>query len=670
MKLIFNILCFWLAIYLVACTPEENNSVSTPFSLQVEAEGFSSADETNTRASESGYGTAFSNGDKIGLIVLSAEGKLIDGMNNICYEYNGSNWVNSSSTPVYYYSNATYLAYYPYNASMDGLASKDAIFAAFTPKEAQLDYANGYTQSDLMITTGTPDLTTKTLKFSFTHLMAMLEFQFTQNLDGTASTVLLETGSTLTATSGGVDYQFCELTTEKCYRLLLKPSVTVDLNLNYAIGKKTYSYSETGVTMPAAGKYLRYNLSHIQGTEVEVSVGNYMGALGDVSKIVINSISYIFQKKANNRYVLSHLTTMPAAGSPVSIYINDTQEGKEALLLTTINAEFNGTDRLISVKLAKNGMEGEGSQIKPYQVTTPVQLRGVQEGQSNITSTGGGAFYYSQMNDIDISTYTSNWQSVKSGLLYDGQGYKIKNLNSTYGGIFSYNGGTIQNVHLESGTINAGGSQNNIGGIANLSNGDTQRLYNCSNGANITGSRGASPERTTAGITGASDWSTIENCKNTGTISGDFYTGGISGYCYGTKIRYCYNMGSIIDTCPDAYQDKRGCGGIVGTLGDSRGVLEYCYNTGSITRASNTNMGSIAGVTGFVSGSTCRYCWGTTAAGISLIGKVISGTSTDNKTFDSSTNQWPSYTTDAANGWGSAHWKSYANGEYPKLNWE
>lgn len=654
MKLIFNILCFWLAIYLVACTPEENNSVSTPFSLQVEAEGFSSADETNTRASESGYGTAFSNGDKIGLIVLSAEGKLIDGMNNICYEYNGSNWVNSSSTPVYYYSNATYLAYYPYNASMDGLASKDAIFAAFTPKEAQSDYANGYTQSDLMITTGTPDLTTKTLKFSFTHLMAMLEFQFTQNLDGTASTVLLETGSTLTATSGGVDYQFCELTTEKCYRLLLKPSVTVDLNLNYTIGKKTYSYSETGVTMPAAGKYLRYNLSHIQGTEVEVSVGNYMGALGDVSKIVINSISYIFQKKANNRYVLSHLTTMPAAGSPVSIYINDTQEGKEALLLTTINAEFNGTDRLISVKLAKNGMEGEGSQVKPYQVTTPVQLRGVQEGQSNITSTGGGAFYYSQMNDIDISTYTTNWQSVKSGLLYDGQGYKIKNLNSTYGGIFSCNGGTIQNVHLESGTIN---SSEIIGGIVNSNH--SQKLYNCSNGASVTNTTGH-----VGGMTGLGDWSIIEHCKNTGAISGIKNVGGIAGYCYGAKIRYCYNTGAIAGT-DDA------CGGICATLGEKTALIEYCYNSGTITGTGNVKKGSIAGVLGFLGSNKCQYCWGVTDANLNLFGDIQSGAiTTANNSFDSSTNQWPSYTTDAANGWGSAHWKSYANGEYPKLNWE
>lgn len=654
MKLIFNILCFWLAIYLVACTPEENNSVSTPFSLQVEAEGFSSADETNTRASESGYGTAFSNGDKIGLIVLSAEGKLIDGMNNICYEYNGSNWVNSSSTPVYYYSNATYLAYYPYNASMDGLASKDEIFAAFTPKEAQSDYVNGYTQSDLMITTGTPDLTTKTLKFSFTHLMAMLEFQFTQNLDGTASTVLLETGSTLTATSGGVDYQFCELTTEKCYRLLLKPSVTVDLNLNYTIGKKTYSYSETGVTMPAAGKYLRYNLSHIQGTEVEVSVGNYMGALGDVSKIVINSISYIFQKKANNRYVLSHLTTMPAAGSPVSIYINDTQEGKEALLLTTVNAEFNGTDRLISVKLAKNGMEGEGSQLKPYQVTTPVQLRGVQEGQSNITSTGGGAFYYSQMNDIDISTYTTNWQSVKSGLLYDGQGYKIKNLNSTYGGIFSCNGGTIQNVHLESGTIN---SSEIIGGIVNSNH--SQKLYNCSNGASVTNTTGH-----VGGMTGLGDWSIIEHCKNTGAISGIKNVGGIAGYCYGAKIRYCYNTGAIAGT-DDA------CGGICATLGEKTALIEYCYNSGTITGTGNVKKGSIAGVLGFLGSNKCQYCWGITDANLILFGDIQSGAiTTANNSFDSSTNQWPSYTTDAANGWGSAHWKSYANGEYPKLNWE
>lgn len=267
MKLTLNILCFWLAIHLAACTPDENEVTPMPFSLQVEAEGFLPADGTDTRASESGYGTTFVSGDKIGVTVLSAEGKLIDGMNNICYEYNGSKWLNSSATPILYYSNATYLAYYPYSASMDGLMSKDAIFAAFVPKEDQSDYANGYTLSDLMVTTGTADLTAKTMKFSFTHLMAMLEFQFTQTIDGTSSAVLLEAGSALTVTSSSLTYKFCELSTEKCYRLLLKPSSALDFNLDYTIGGKTYNYYENGITMPAAGKYLRYNLSHVQNTK-------------------------------------------------------------------------------------------------------------------------------------------------------------------------------------------------------------------------------------------------------------------------------------------------------------------------------------------------------------------------------------------------------------------
>lgn len=74
---------------------------------------------------------------------------------------------------------------------------------------------------------------------------------------------------------------------------------------------------------------------------------------------------------------------------------------------------------------------------------------------------------------------------------------------------------------------------------------------------------------------------------------------------------------------------------------------------------------------GFLGSNKCQYCWGVTDANLNLFGDIQSGAiTTANNSFDSSTNQWPSYTTDAANGWGSAHWKSYANGEYPKLNWE
>lgn len=38
--------------------------------------------------------------------------------------------------------------------------------------------------------------------------------------------------------------------------------------------------------------------------------------------------------------------------------------------------------------------------------------------------------------------------------------------------------------------------------------------------------------------------------------------------------------------------------------------------------------------------------------------------------FDNTSNQWPVYSTDPSNDWGSSHWKSYVQGECPKLLWE
>ena len=129
------------------------------------------------------------------------------------------------------------------------------------------------------------------------------------------------------------------------------------------------------------------------------------------------------------------------------------------------NVSVDASASTMTLPLSAGGMEGAGtSAADPYRVTTPPQLRGV--GVEGTENNSAETEYYEQTADLDLTMY-ANWKPVKSGKLYDGKHKKVSNLTSTQGGIFSNNGGTIQNLHLESGIITI--DNKTIGGIVNES---------------------------------------------------------------------------------------------------------------------------------------------------------------------------------------------------------
>lgn len=398
-------------------------------------------------------------------------------------------------------------------------------------------------------------------------------------------------------------------------------------------------------------------------TETKLITGNYTGALGDVSRILIdNTWTYDVKKTSTNQYSIDGLTALPASGT-VSVYIKDNQENKEVFLLTTSNASFDQTNGILTLNLSPGGMEGQGTEKDPYQVTTAAQLRGVSVGQINTDAVNNGQNDYIQMNDIDLSFY-SNWKPIKSGRVYDGGSYNILNLTSTQGGIFSYSGGTIKNVHLKSGKITTK-AVFCVGGIVN--NCTQNKVINCSNNATIKAEKGSLEEVFTGGIAGGASEKgmNIEYCKNSGNITGELSTGGIVGFTWtGDRIAFCYNTGTITDTSGKGTAKNMGCGGIFGV--QIRTKIEYCYNIGTIiVKADDANKGNIGGVTGWNYDSV-SHSWGISA--YPIVGRAgISDV--DNNIFNPSS-AWPTYSEDLTNGWGSAHWKPYAMGEYPKLLWE
>ena len=163
--------------------------------------------------------------------------------------------------------------------------------------------------------------------------------------------------------------------------------------------------------------------------------------------------------------------------------------------------------------------------------------------------------------DIDMSAY-SDWSGITlNNTTFDGNGYRIKNLNGSQGLIASANNSTIQNVGLEK--VNINGSSN-VGALA--------------------------------GTVTATD---ILNCYSTGTVSGSSNVGGLVGYSTngkngndGVSKTVWNNIYSNVNvTATSSY-----AGGLVGKTNTSPGEvfdLQNCYAIGNVTGTSY--VGGLAG---------------------------------------------------------------------------
>lgn len=255
-------------ILFAACSEEvELPNASVTLDITATSGTFEPADVTATRASENLYKTEFTNGDQIGITMIK-EGKIVDGMNNICFTYNASTkkWEAAAGSPsLYYYQNVTYLAYYPYDASMNNKMTEQEIIDAFTPLTDQSTYAN-YTKSDLMVAIGTADRAAKTLSLPFSHKMALVSVSAVTNKfvtsDGYEYTPgeefavrnLAETSITI-GTQALTPCSFDDGT----FRVIVPPDATAQaINIKYKWVDLTDYTDQTQQTL-TSGKYLHYH---------------------------------------------------------------------------------------------------------------------------------------------------------------------------------------------------------------------------------------------------------------------------------------------------------------------------------------------------------------------------------------------------------------------------
>ena len=177
--------------------------------------------------------------------------------------------------------------------------------------------------------------------------------------------------------------------------------------------------------------------------------------------------------------------------------------------------------------------------------------------------------------DIDASASDENddWTPIGNDYghrytgTFDGSGKKItgltfNNTSADYVGLFGRvgEGGIVQNVGLEGGSITG---QCYVGGVVGCNSGN----------------------------------SSVENCYNTGDVSGIVNVGGVVGFVYGT-VSNCYNTGSVTATEDGAY--------VGGVIGQHMGTVTNCYNTGDVSSSEY-----VGGVVGDNNGGTITNCYNT-----------------------------------------------------------
>ena len=182
------------------------------------------------------------------------------------------------------------------------------------------------------------------------------------------------------------------------------------------------------------------------------------------------------------------------------------------------------------------------------------------------------------------------------------------------GGICGYNSGNITNCTAGGSVSTTSGDY--VGGICGYNTEGT--VKSCTSGCTVEG-KGIS----TGGICGY-NWGGLLGCRNTGTVSGKRWVGGVCGEnrSSGNGIQGCYNEGAVFGTmsvggvCGTNNENLQGCyneGAVSGSMsvggvcGTNNANLQECYNNGKVSGAES----AVGGVCGFNNSGTVKGCYNT-----------------------------------------------------------
>lgn len=163
-----------------ACTQDELGTEATTGEDALNVIAYSNdfvSSDAESRVTNTEYTTSFDEGDAIGIFVVRDSQALVSNM-KMTFGSDGA-WKGENNSPLYYYKDADYIAYYPYTEGLKATSESD-IVKTFTEKlTADQGTAEAYRNADLMSVTVPAASVVRggNISFNMAHKMSMIELK-------------------------------------------------------------------------------------------------------------------------------------------------------------------------------------------------------------------------------------------------------------------------------------------------------------------------------------------------------------------------------------------------------------------------------------------------------------------------------------------------------------
>lgn len=375
-------------------------------------------------------------------------------------------------------------------------------------------------------------------------------------------------------------------------------------------------------------------------------------AAGTTAAVTVKHGDNVMQAEEDGSYLLfpaDYSYQVKAAGYKTARGTFTLGEADTTVKVTMVpGIEWDGT-------VADGFAGGTGTKADPYQISNGEELAYLSAQVASGNAFAGKHVTLAANLDMGNVAFTPIGSDARRFAgSFDGAYHTIDNLlvsqTTDYAGLFGCldTGAAVRRLTVR-GSISGRGY---VGGIAGQA--DSATIEACANYATVTGT-----SRNVGGIVGrlngkSAARSTVLRCANFGTISNgtNNFSAGIVGTAYYTTLSECYNVGSATGNR---------VGGILGQT-DSNTTVTSCYNAGAITLAAAGNhnyAGSLIGYNDGGSVSNCYYLTGMQAIGRGS-GDTTALTEEQLKSLDTVLKLGGAFVNDAKN----------QNSGYPVLAWQ
>lgn len=436
-------------------TEQVENNLCTMM-VNVTESGFSTMNDDSRVVTSDDYKTSFEDNDQIGLFIVENEtGKLLK---NMALTKSGSNWEGT----VYYYDNADYIAYYPYDAQLKEVTSVADIEKYFSDNKYTDDQSTeeNYRNCDLMTAVVEAESLTETspLNLNFTHNNALVEFNipyysYSTEADGAGYrySVPVDLGLTL---AGKTDFKPYQVAVGK-YRMIVPVGESLAFSGKFTdakLNKPVYVNVEikNGLAKNAGMVYdVTYTDSPIVGTieERPLEPGDYYYADGNIVPNDFtavpkeNCIGVVFATTTKDETALDGTTTcsngyvmalVDATGNDDKVTSWTYYWGQNNTSIASLYATDNSTDNTSLTAVitddSKSGFYNTDLIVKSGNYTDNVEYI-----QHAVTTFGQEGYFTSKYKAPES---TSGWFIPSAAQLVT----LIKNLGADENGNFSYDG--------------------------------------------------------------------------------------------------------------------------------------------------------------------------------------------------------------------------------------